>query len=410
MYYERICSPQKAISLFDEELITLNLSYKLSFIGNSPFTSKCTLYHLDNSIADVGNGKGLGLNSEISAKYEALEHYLSTQKSALSNTCFFTSFHEIKNKLSAINIKALPSNLMTTDNEKIKTAWITLKSYSNDHLIYVPYFSVNPDYIKTPFQSDQLNYSTFLVRTTNNGTAIGATLEEAILHAINELVERDAISTLLLSAFAKDRPHRIKILDKSSLPVSLLSIVKKIESDYQEEMLIFDITNDIGIPVFCATFTKQGQSIQPMGFGASLNPCYAVERALLEALQSLHLYDNTLREEDDWILGRFNQWPKLKKCAKCDLLSLVKSGNIEERKFLDSANLTDNLQKTIERILDILSKSNLQVFYTNHYYSVSGIACVKVVIPGLEQFHRVRYGSFVIPNDRGVAVLLAQST
>ena len=49
----------------------------------------------------------------------------------------------------------------------------------------------------------------------------------------------------------------------------------------------------------------------------------------------------------------------------------------------------------------------LSIFYAFHYQSETGVTCVKVIIPGIEQFHRVRYGSFAIPGKRGQKILQA---
>lgn len=403
MYYERANSPEASLIVFEEEIVKLGLTYNVFPIGNSPQTMKCWLLNSDKTIADVGHGKGIGLQSEISAKYEALEHYLSTQKSELKQLCVPLSIEEIEGRLSKVNRKALPSYFFKNCNRMKKTPWIPLQGYSGASII-LPYFLANPDYINTPFPFDDFDYSTLSDIPSNNGTAIGTTFEEAMVHAINELIERDAISCFLLSTFGRKNPKKIKIISKNSLPPYLSELIAKIESDYDEELLIVDITTDLQFPTFLVTFTKQIHSIQPMGFGASLSTVYALERAILEALQSLHLYDEDLRKEDNQILNTFNQWPKLQKCAQCNLLPLVKAAHYDICEFYESF-ISNDLCEMLDNIIRNLGYHDLHVFFAKHYQSVNGISCVKVIIPGIEQFHCVRLGNFVIPGERGIAIL-----
>jgi ribosomal protein S12 methylthiotransferase accessory factor len=405
MHFERANSPQKALQVFDEELIKLNLHHKLSSIGNGPKTTRCWLFDSNNSVADIGNGKGIGLQSEVSAKYEALEHYVSTQKSLLRSQCLAFSLEEIEGNLSQLNREILPINFKS--RHKIKTTpWIPLKGFFYDSSILLPYFLINPDYHKQTFSYDDLDYTTLSEISTNNGTAIGTNFDEAMLHAINELIERDAISCFLLASFVKKIPQPIRLVSKASLPYSIFRIICSIEQDYDEELLIVDISTDLEFPVFLASFTSQNQLIQPIGFGASLSPSHALERAVLEALQAFHLYDDTSKLEDQEILIRFNQWPKLHQCAQCDIKSVVEAGQFKKNKFLDLENTPTGIKNTLLNTVTALEKQKLLIYYAEHYLSENGITCVKVVIPGLEQFHRVRYGNFTIPGERGRIVLL----
>jgi len=285
-----------------------------------------------------------------------------------------------------------------------------MQEYPHDSSMVLPYFFINPDYHKQPFVFDEFNYSTFSRMPTNNGTAIGTTFEEAMIHAINELVERDSISCFLLSTFGKEKPQNLKLIETSSLPSSIAEIVTKIESDYDEKILLIDISSDLEFPVFLAAFTKQKQHIQPMGFGASLYKSYALERAILEALQSLHLYDENLEAEDELILNKFNEWPKLRKCAQCNLMSILEAGYFEYFEFKKSPKTFLSLKEILDYMIQLLTAKNLHVFYAEHYHSENGVSCVKVMIPGLEEFHRVRYGHFVIPEERGKTILLGTTS
>jgi len=104
-----------------------------------------------------------------------------------------------------------------------------MQPFIGDSSCIFPYFLIDPDYRKQPFPHDELDYTSLSEMPTNNGTAIGATFEEAMLHAINELVERDAISCFLLSTFCKEVPSRTKLVQKGTLPDRISQIINKIE-------------------------------------------------------------------------------------------------------------------------------------------------------------------------------------
>ncbi len=69
--------------------------------------------------------------------------------------------------------------------------------------IYYPLFLTFPSYLSQVDRSnDSLDSFAPLYRySTNSGTAIGGNFEEAMIHAINEIVERDATSIFLLKNF-----------------------------------------------------------------------------------------------------------------------------------------------------------------------------------------------------------------
>lgn len=402
MNCERKHSYQTSLKIFEKEIAKLNFTYKIQTVGHSPQTIRCWLFNSDKTIVDIGNGKGLGLQSELSAKYEALEHYLSTQGSGLIRQCIPSSLEEIEDKLSKLNYRALPSYFVKGPNKLKKTPWISFQGFLGSSIL-VPYFLANTDYISNPLPFDDFDYSALSDIPSNNGTAIGTSFEEAMIHAINELIERDSISIFLLSTFGRKNPKKIKIINKNSLPPYLRELIAKIEDDYEEELLVVDITTDLQFPSFLTTFTKQAHLIQPMGFGTSLIASYAIERSILEALQVFHLYDEEQKSEDLMILNKFELWPKLQQCAQCNVLELMKNSH-ETSEFKESF-INKDLHEMLDVIIRNLDCHGLHVFFAKHYQSESGVTCVKVIIPGIEQFHRVRLGSFAIPGERGIAIL-----
>ena len=159
--------------------------------------------------------------------------------------------------------------------------------------VRIPLFLVFPHYVLFDrVDGDDFDYSVVQRFASNSGTAIGATFEEAAIHALNEIVERDAWSLFLLSHFM-DAQRRIgRVIDPGTVPEALkrlLDVARRRASG--RKVLLVDITSDIGIPTFVATVEGilPGESVYPYGFGTSSYPFYAAYRAVTELVQMIDL-------------------------------------------------------------------------------------------------------------------------
>ncbi len=121
-----------------------------------------------------------------------------------------------------------------------------------------------------------------LYRYHTNGLAAGNTIEEAILHGLFELIERDAWS---IAEFNEDANADIMVDDKDSVAAQLLERF----SDAGVEIHLKDLTSDLGIPTIGAAAddvrTKDPEMLA-IGVGTHLDPNIACVRALTEVAQS----------------------------------------------------------------------------------------------------------------------------
>lgn len=272
-----------------------------------------------------------------------------------------------------------------------------------EQTIYYPSFLTSPNYLLLKPPTDLIDYTFLTKYSTNNGTAIGVNKTEALIHSICEIIERDSISCLLLTTFISKNDSEILIIKNQSLPLYLLGIMSKIKLETGFEPNIFNITTDISIPSYVATIPNREGLPFFVGSGTSLNEEYAIERALTEVLQSFHLYDDELEQEDILLMKKFDQLEKYKQCIIFDILSTTKNKIYVD--FVPNNTSTENLPRHInsylQRLIDILANSGYHVFHRNLYQSDLGICCVHCVVPGLERFHLVRYGKEVLPSQRG---------
>ncbi len=126
-----------------------------------------------------------------------------------------------------------------------------------------------------------------------NGLAAGNTVTEATLHALYELIERDAQA---LDHFGRryaedDRVPPIRVVAEDSIPDETREWMAALRAAGLA-VVITDLTHDLGVPVLHAMITDagfpghEGRPLRFAGMGCDLDPAWAVSRAACEAVQS----------------------------------------------------------------------------------------------------------------------------
>lgn len=145
--------------------------------------------------------------------------------------------------------------------------------------------------IFVPFELVHLNFvapvAPFSIYPCNgNGLASGNCLAEAAVHALCELIERDATSLWFLDP-DEDSDRRSRI-DLESVDEYNRALIARIEA---AGLLLgaFDTTADTGIPSYQAILVDRPGTERAMGyfwgFGCHLDPRVALSRAVTEAVQ-----------------------------------------------------------------------------------------------------------------------------
>ncbi|WP_280249229.1 YcaO-like family protein [Nocardia abscessus] len=118
-------------------------------------------------------------------------------------------------------------------------------------------------------------------RTSSTGLASGNTLDEALLHAMYELIERDAVSSLS-SATADSR----RLIDVSTVDSEhCQELFEKLRrAGVQFETAI--VPNPFRIPTAVAFVWSEDFALTCAGSGAHSDPAVALSRAVTEAVQS----------------------------------------------------------------------------------------------------------------------------
>lgn len=131
--------------------------------------------------------------------------------------------------------------------------------------------------------------------TETNGLAAGNTVTEAVLHALYEVVERDAVAAEEFHHIHHDpveaaaRP--VRLIDPATLPPAVHRPVRQL-LDAGLRVQIQDCTTGSGIPVIGVVLVDEaypgaeGEAVSFAGYGADLDPARAAMRAVTEAAQA----------------------------------------------------------------------------------------------------------------------------
>lgn len=396
--YERQMVPEMAMQLAESTLSTLNLHAEFSVYGKELKTYQCKLLDTENNTLFYGCGKGVGIQAKVSACYEAIEHY------AVHAFCQYNHNQEqyyslgdplIINKLREFQ---LLDPRIYQHQEKIP--FTLCEEITTGDCLYYPLYLLDPRYGKNPHPSDPFNYQSYAWNACDSGIASGTSREEASIHALNETIERDAYSLFLIQAFLLN--NKISIIDKKTVPDSLKNIINQIEKECAEELILVDITSDIGVPSFLVSMTNQPMAIQPMGCGTSLFKDYALERALLESLQPLHLFNQRLASNMNQTLANFATTPILAKCAQADISQLIPNSQTVNFNSIPSYDGDRSLEQQLHKIVQKIKDKDFAVYTTTIADIDNSFHCVKFIIPEFEQFHLIDIGKYILPNKRGI--------
>jgi ribosomal protein S12 methylthiotransferase accessory factor len=154
---------------------------------------------------------------------------------------------------------------------------------------------------------------------SSNGLASGNTLEEAICHALAELIERDAYTIAMVRAQVLPRMKALHTamvrgsqledpgidrtlypsIDLSTLPPSVARLVRQAEKD-GTQVWLRNITSDLGIPTFVGSLRRwegDESELAAGGFGCHPNSTIAAIRAITEAAQGRNVQIQGVRED-----------------------------------------------------------------------------------------------------------------
>lgn len=316
----------------------------------------------------IYNGKGASREqARVSAIMEAMERYSAEP-------------YDIKVR------RDLMENMLAAENA-VDPRSLILPQMINVHVNYHPiawvkgYDLIEGEEIWVPagavYHPYESNKDLQLFRSNTNGLASGNNLEEAILHAMCEVIERDAWSI----CEAKKRPRR-EILVGTDCPV-VSDLLDKF-SRQGVEVHLKDLTSDVGVPTIAAAaddVRMKDPALLNLGVGTHLSPRVAAIRALTEVAQSRCTQIHGARE--DTTKADLNRTLGYERMKRMNSMYFAPSEGIGISDFpeFDTQDLLEDIEVVLDHLVDRGFEKVIVVELTRPEL---GIPVVRVIIPGME--------------------------
>ncbi|MCL2115616.1 MAG: YcaO-related McrA-glycine thioamidation protein [Methanobrevibacter sp.] len=372
----RVIEPSKTIANYEK---------KLKIAGITRITE---ITHLDrvgipvySAIRPTAEGGGVSVyagkgakkdQAKASAMMEGFERYSAEKQRIDSENSVIATFNDLKNSIHP-NDLILPNETKNLDFNQLEIQWTLSKDIVSEKEYYIPSNAIFHPY--TP------KNSTPLFKGNTNGLASGNVLEEAVLHGILEVIERDAWSIFELT---KKNKKQIDIKTITNPLINeLLNKFKKEAIDIK----LMDLTADVNIPTIAATADDtllKDPALLTLGVGTHLNPEIAIIRALTEVAQSRVTQIHGAREDtvraDFMRKAGYERMKRINNHYFADEKEQISIDNIENK-------ATDYLKRDIEIVVSELKNFSLdKVLFTDLTRDELGINVVRVVIPGSETY------------------------
>ncbi|MFH8384631.1 YcaO-like family protein [Kitasatospora sp. NPDC018058] len=203
---------------------------------------------------------------------------------------------------------------------------------------------------------------------STNGLASGNTLVEAALHALCEVVERDAMTAAV--AAGGERGVRVDPRTSgSAVAEELCTLIERAGVTLEVRL----VPSPTGLPCFLSWVACHDYPAAMFGFGCHVSPSIALTRAITEAAQARLAYISGARDDlqDDFDhvdVRRLSRDPG----PAADIGDLVAEP-------VERAGLVDDLRYAVQRAAEAFSNPPLLVDLTREEI---GVPVVKVVAPG----------------------------
>jgi ribosomal protein S12 methylthiotransferase accessory factor len=242
----------------------------------------------------IYSGKGVtDTNARISAIMESFERCLAEQPEVSINLSgvqldperVVDTYGSISESYPALFPDALllPQHI----SEFTKLDWVMGHDIMNDIEVFVPDNAV--------FHPYEPRNGVKLFRSNTNGLASGNTIEEAVLHGLLEVIERDALS---IAEYTRNPGTEIVLSESDGINFKLKARME--ETGIKVKLWLLE--SDVDVPTVVAALDDivlKDPALLVMGAGSHLSPEIAVTRALTEAAQSRVVQIHGAREDTD---------------------------------------------------------------------------------------------------------------
>ncbi len=289
-----------------------------------------------------------------------------------------------------------------------RLAWVQARSLISNELVWVPAIAVFMEY-------QVHDQEEFLFPITSNGLAAGPSLADAVLGAIYEVLERDA----LLITWLNRLPGRsFEAANHPDPDVRQLALAYRRRG---ARLALVELPSDHPVSVFVAiVFQDRGSSgpYATVGLGANLDPAVAARRAAIEAAQVRPAVRRWSRTTGAARTAELGANPQDVKSLEDHALLYANPSTAGAFDFLfgeqaEWSPKTDGQPpKALDRILDFFADKHQDVLYVNLTspdVEPLGLYTARAILPGFQPIwfgrHERRLGGrrlYELPHTLGL--------
>lgn len=388
----RMCPPEDTIRRATPFLRAMGITRIADITGLDRIgLPVCVAIRPNSRSLSTSQGKGrTPAAARASAMMEAIEGWHG-ERVALPVRIDAWSTIAAEQPLSSPKAFGLRADAHLTPREPIP--WVRAWDLMAGEWAWIPYETVSTAFVESPDRPPLFLKST-------NGLASGNHLLEAVVHALYELVERDALT---LGGLSGDAPRHVA---PARIPNDYFRTLLGRLDDCGVTTLITDVTSDIGLPTFTCEMAddpRRGnwRALPAVtGHGTHADYTVALSRAVHEAIQSRATIISGSRDDlfpHDYrdALGRDAQ---LALAQKAD----AATGGLSVDPQPPRATFDEDLADILTRLKAV---GIAQCYMVDLSRDEIGIPVVKVVVPGLEPPRTAQYQ----PGARASAVIGARA-
>jgi ribosomal protein S12 methylthiotransferase accessory factor len=215
----------------------------------------------------------------------------------------------------------------------------------------------------------------------SNGLASGNEITEATLHAIYELIERDAISRLCVDGRIQIDPTRCRCVDPKTINDDAVAGLIERLATAEIDLKLFHVESAVDVHTFWAVFLDNKPfghcSTVNVGYGAHLSPGVAASRAITEAAQSRLTYIHGARED-------LSAKTYLTSDSQNRLFAFFQKWEAAADWSMFADRSSQDLAEDYRFVIDALCRAGYRQIYRVDLSASAPLSVVKVMIPLLQ--------------------------
>ncbi len=253
------------------------------------------------------------------------------------------------------------------------------------NILCLPFYSLFEDkYVYLPAGFIEHMYSA-------NGCCVGNTREEALVHALAEIMERKASTSAIIKGNAfPEIPEDVLM----SFP-TVAKILKRLHECEELDVKIFDCSIGNGFPVVSTRIINKISHGYHVNFAADPVLEIAIQRSLTETFQSRNLATIALNDYKPILQNSagvrtsanvLNQLESGRGSFTADYFAEEISCTVKATEFEDNSSLTNT--ELLKKTLELYKEIGNPVLVRN--YDFLGFPCYKVIVPGFSESRAMR--------------------